>query len=87
MLEAAASSKPIIYGPSVFNFEEVSKMLLESNSAVQVNNADELLQSVSDLLSDNEKREKLGINAKACFESHRGTVTRLMNLIKPYIKT
>ena len=87
MLEAAASSKPIIYGPSVFNFEEVSKMLLESNSAVQVNNADELLQSVSDLLSDNEKREKLGLNAKACFESHRGAVTRLMNLIKPYIKT
>ncbi len=87
MLEAAASSKPIIYGPSVFNFEEVSKMLLESNSAVQVNNADELLQSVSDLLSDDEKREKLGINAKACFESHRGAATRLMNLIKPYIKT
>ena len=87
MLEAAASSKPIIYGPSVFNFEEVSKMLLESNSALQVNNADELLQSVSDLLSDDEKREKLGLNAKACFESHRGTVTRLMNLIKPYIKT
>ena len=87
MLEAAASSKPIVYGPSVFNFEEVSKMLLESNSALQVNNADELLQSVSDLLSDNEKREKLGLNAKACFESHRGAVTRLMNLIKPYIKT
>jgi len=87
MLEAAASSKPIIYGPSVFNFEEVSKMLLESNSALQVNNADELLQSVSDLLSDDEKREKLGLNAKACFESHRGAVTRLMNLIKPYIKT
>ena len=87
MLEAAASSKPIIYGPSVFNFEEVSKILLESNSALQVNNADELLQSVSDLLSDNEKREKLGLNAKACFESHRGAVTRLMNLIKPYIKT
>ena len=86
MLEAAASSKPIIYGPSVFNFEEVSKMLLESNSALQVNNADELMQTISDLLSDNEKREKLGLNAKACFESHRGAVTRLMNLIKPYIK-
>ena len=87
MLEAAASSKPIIYGPSVFNFEEVSKMLLESNSALQVNNADELMQTISDLLLDNEKREKLGLNAKACFESHRGAVTRLMNLIKPYIKT
>ena len=87
MLEAAASSKPIIYGPSVFNFEEVSKKLLESNSALQVNNADELMQTISDLLSDNEKREKLGLNAKACFESHRGAVTRLMNLIKPYIKT
>ena len=87
MLEAAASSKPIIYGPSVFNFEEVSKMLLESNSALQVNNADELMRTISELLSDKEKREKLGLNAKACFESHHGAVTRLMNLIKPYIKT
>lgn len=87
MLEAAASSKPIIYGPSVFNFEEVSKILIESNSALQVNNADELMQTISDLLSDNEKREKLGLNAKACFESHRGAVNRTMKLIKLHIKS
>ena len=87
MLEAAASSKPIIYGPSVFNFEEVSKILIESNSALQVNNADELMQTISDLLSDNEKREKLGLNAKECFESHRGAVNRTMKLIKLHIKS
>ena len=29
MLEAASLSKPIIFGPSVFNFEEISKQLLE----------------------------------------------------------
>ena len=87
MLEAAASSKPIIYGPSVFNFEEVSKILIESNSALQVNNVDELMQAISDLLSDNEKREKLGLNAKACFESHRGAVNRTMKLIKLHIKS
>ena len=87
MLEAAASSKPIIYGPSVFNFEEVSKILIESSSALQVNNADELIQTIADLLSDNEKREKLGVNAKACFESHHGAVTRTMKLIKLHIKS
>ena len=39
MLEAASLSKPIIFGPSVFNFEEISKKLLSSDAAIQVTNA------------------------------------------------
>ena len=87
MLEAAASSKPIIYGPSIFNFEEVSRILLESKSALQVSNSDELMQTISDLLLDDTKRENLGLNAKACLVRHRGALENTMKLIKPYIKS
>ena len=85
MLEAASLSKPIIFGPSVHNFEEISKTLLENDSAIQVRDADELMKTISELLLDIQKRKKLGLNAKATFEKHRGAVDRLLKLITPNI--
>jgi 3-deoxy-D-manno-octulosonic-acid transferase len=85
MLEAASLSKPIIFGPSVHNFEEISKTLLENDSAIQVRDADELMKTISELLLDIQKRKKLGLNAKATFEKHRGAVDRLLKLIMPNI--
>ena len=85
MLEAASLSKPIIFGPSVHNFEEIAKTLLENDSAIQVRDADELMKTISELLLDIQKRKKLGLNAKATFEKHRGAVDRLLKLIMPNI--
>jgi len=86
MLEPASLSKPIIFGPSVYNFEEITKTLLENDSAIQVRDADELMQTISELLLDISKRKKLGSNAKTIFEKNRGAVDRLMKLIIPNIR-
>ena len=86
MLEAASLSKPIIFGPSVFNFEEISKKLLDDGSAIQVSSAEELMQTISDLLLDNEKRELIGQSAKSTFENNRGAVAKVFEAIAPYIK-
>ena len=85
MLEPASLSKPIIFGPSVHNFEEIAKTLLENDSAIQVRDADELMQTISELLLDISRRNKLGSNAKTIFEKNRGAVDRLMKLIIPNI--
>ena len=85
MLEAASVSKPIIFGPSVHNFEEIAKTFLENDSAIQVRDSDELMQTISELLLDLRRRLKLGRNAKATFEKHRGAVDRLIKLIIPNI--
>ena len=86
MLEPASLSKPIIFGPSVHNFEEIAKTLLENDSAIQVRDADELMQTISELLLDISRRNKLGSNAKTIFEKNRGAVNRLMKLIIPNIR-
>ena len=86
MLEAASLSKPIIFGPSVFNFEEISKRLLDDGSAIQVGSAEELMQTISELLLDNEKRKLIGQNAKITFENNRGAVTRVFEAIAPHIE-
>jgi len=85
MLEAAAASKPILFGPSMFNFEEIAQLFLEKDAAIQVSNADDLMKTISNLLLDDTEREKLGENAKNLFEKNRGSVGRLMKLIIPHI--
>ena len=85
MLEAAAASKPILFGPSVFNFEKIAQLFLEKDAAIQVGDADDLMKTISSLLLDDTKRQKLGENAKNSFEKNRGAVDRLMKLIIPNI--
>jgi len=86
MLEAAVSSKPILFGPSVFNFEQIAQLLVEKDAAIQVGDADDLMKTISNLLLDDTEREKLGGNAKNLFEKNRGAVDRLMKLIIPNIR-
>ncbi|ALE01657.1 3-deoxy-D-manno-octulosonic acid transferase [Candidatus Pseudothioglobus singularis] len=86
MLEAASLSKPIIFGPSVFNFEEISKKLLMSDAAIQVANADELMSTISELLKSDQRREQLGVNAKKTFDQNRGAVNKILEVITPLIK-
>ena len=86
MLEAASLSKPIIFGPSVFNFEEISKRLLDDGSAIQVGSAEELMQTISELLLDNEKRKLIGQSAKTTFENNRGAVAKVFEAIAPHIE-
>ena len=47
MLEAAAASKPILFGPSVFNFEKIAQLFLEKDAAIQVGDADDLMKTIS----------------------------------------
>ena len=87
MLEAASASKPIIFGPSVYNFEEVAKSLLKRNAAIQVGNSDELMQTISELLLDKKRQLILGKNAKSTYEKNQGSINKVIELITPVIES
>ena len=82
MLEPAALSKPILFGPNVFNFAEISTDLLEQNGAIQIANADDLFKSISALLADTKAAKTLGKNANQYFESKQGAVDRLIKQVQ-----
>ena len=86
MLEAASLSKPIIFGPSTYNFEEVSKQLLDNDASIQVANADELMRTISELLTNDLRRQELGANARKTFNNNQGAVYKTLDLIRPLIK-
>ncbi|HIL03603.1 MAG TPA: 3-deoxy-D-manno-octulosonic acid transferase [Candidatus Thioglobus autotrophicus] len=81
MLEPAALSKPIIFGPTVFNFAEISSELLNNQGAIQVQNSDQLLTEIIQLLTDQKKSDQLGKNANQYFKSKQGAVNNLTNQI------
>ncbi|WPE15993.1 lipid IV(A) 3-deoxy-D-manno-octulosonic acid transferase [Candidatus Thioglobus autotrophicus] len=85
MLEPAALSKPIIFGPSVFNFAEISSDLLNNQGAIQVQNADELLTQIIHLLGTPEQLNELGSNAKQYFDSQQGAVKKIAKLVESII--
>jgi 3-deoxy-D-manno-octulosonic-acid transferase len=81
MLEPASIAKPIIFGPNVFNFAEISSDLLSQQGAIQVQNSDELFEKIITLMNDKEQRKTLGDKAKQYFNSQQGTVEKLSKLI------
>ncbi len=85
MLEPAALSKPILFGPNVFNFAEISTDLLAQQGAIQVKNTTELFTQIITLLNDEQAAKNLGANAKKYFETRQGAVDNLMQKIALFI--
>jgi 3-deoxy-D-manno-octulosonic-acid transferase len=80
-IEAAVLSKPVIFGPHMFNFKQVAKLFLDNQAAVCVKNKEELQASVDKLLSDNKIRSELVENADKIIKQNKGSVIRIMKLI------
>jgi 3-deoxy-D-manno-octulosonic-acid transferase len=82
MLEPAALGVPIVFGPHVFNFAEISQLLLTAGGALQVSNATELADTVARLLRDDLLRRDVGAKARRVVEDNRGALDRLIGWIE-----
>jgi len=82
MLEPAILSKPIIFGPNVFNFAEISSTLISSKGAIQIKNADELFEVIIRLTENKNERQELGHNAYKFFSQQQGATKRISQQIK-----
>lgn len=87
ILEPAVFGKPIIFGPYMQNFAEISSTFLEHGAAVQIRAARDLEPLLLELLGDPVRRASLGAAARALVEANRGarekTMARLAELFDP----
>ena len=81
VLEPAALAKPVLVGPHTFNFEEITLTLIRGGGASRVMRNEQLCTEVIGLLQDHPKREQMGKQARVVFDSERGAVRRVMELI------
>lgn len=86
MLEAAALGKPIITGPELFNFAEISEKLLTANAMLKVHNSTELARDVLHLFENEAYRRTTGQHALQVVEENRGALQKQVDVIKNALK-
>ncbi len=85
-LEPACFAKPIMFGPHMDDFDEISKDLLDASGAVKVCNEDEIYTRLKSWLADRSLMEETGARAKTFVNRHRGVTARHIELIRSILK-
>ena len=81
ILEPAIHGKPIVFGPYMHNFKEITEAFLASGAAIQVRSDRELEDTVATLMNDPVKRARLGAAARALVDASRGAKDKTLIVI------
>ncbi|MEA2084004.1 MAG: 3-deoxy-D-manno-octulosonic acid transferase [Thermodesulfobacteriota bacterium] len=81
-LEPACFAKPVMFGPHMDDFDEISKDLLDAGGAVRVCNEDEIYTHLQSWLADRSLMEETGVRAETFVNRHRGVTARHIELIR-----
>lgn len=81
-LEPAAFAKPILFGPDMSDFPEISRMLLGAGGAMEVKNIEHIYNVVKEILTDSVKSREMGLKAFEVFQANQGAVEKTVSVIK-----
>jgi 3-deoxy-D-manno-octulosonic-acid transferase len=76
-IEPAAAGKPVLFGPDMSDFPEVSRLLLEKGGAIRVQNTGDLIEQCGRLLADPSLAATVGMRARAVVEEHQGASRKI----------
>lgn len=81
MLEPGALGKPILTGPHLFNFAEISEMFVAAKAMNIVTNAEELGAELIRLAQDSAARADMGQRSLQVMADNRGALAKQMEII------
>jgi 3-deoxy-D-manno-octulosonic-acid transferase len=79
ILEPAALSKAIVFGPHMENFTDEAELFLANDAALQVSTDQELAECLKKLLASPDRRTALGIHAKELLFKHQGVAQHYLD--------
>ncbi|MBW1895238.1 MAG: hypothetical protein JRI91_16340, partial [Deltaproteobacteria bacterium] len=79
--EPAAFGKPVLFGPYMDDFVEISTDLLDKKAAITCHDEDELFENLKALLINANLRDRMGEKAQSLVLQHRGVTKRHMEII------
>lgn len=85
-IEPAYFSRPVIFGPHMFNFSHIASVLLKEKAAMQVRDEESLKAAVISLIKDPKKARAMGVFAKKAVEENKGVSSRNLDLIKNFMR-
>ncbi|HYR91704.1 MAG TPA: 3-deoxy-D-manno-octulosonic acid transferase [Terriglobia bacterium] len=83
VLEPARYRKPIVFGPHMENFRDITRLFLEAKAAIQIQDAAELAPAIRSLLADRDHSAELGRRARAIVEQNTGATDRVLEFLQP----
>ena len=86
LLEPASVGVPVMFGPHMNNFREITALVLEAEAGIQVQDGGELWPVVGGLLDDADRRSLLGRNGLRLMERLGGSTARHMDVIDRVLK-
>ena len=92
ILEPALHAKPIVVGPHMENFREISREFLRRDALLQLRVAErhtltaELQGAFASLLSDKNYADKLGSNARRAIDENRGATARTVEIVAEHLR-
>lgn len=85
VLEPAVFAKPVIFGPHMDNFEEISRILLAGKAAFQVSDTQDFFEKALRLLQDDALREQTGQNAFNVITENSGAIKKSMAAMERFL--
>jgi len=84
-LEPAALGKPIIMGPSCYNFSDISDKLIGAGGLKTVSDSSQLSDLITHLLNEPAQLATMGNNALQVVKNNQGTLGRLMSWVSTHL--
>ena len=84
-LEATRTGSPVIFGPHMDDFSEISQDLLDCGAALRVRNNSELFENLAMLMRSDAKRQEMGKRALRFSSGHDHVITDHLELIDRYL--
>jgi 3-deoxy-D-manno-octulosonic-acid transferase len=82
LLEPVSLKKPVIFGPYMFNFREISELFLANKAVLMVDNSKELTEKIKEILSNNLLAKGMVERAYELMIKNRGATSRNIQIIK-----
>jgi 3-deoxy-D-manno-octulosonic-acid transferase len=82
LIEACVVGKPVLIGPSTYNFAEAVELAMRAGAAIQVADSAALAGEAGRLLGDPGAAQRMSQAALAFANAHRGATTRVLDLIQ-----
>ena len=86
VLEPAAHAKPIIVGPNMQNFKDSYSLLSKVGACKMINNTTELANEMLDIISNDERRAKMGAASLQVIKENRGADIRSIHYLKELLE-
>lgn len=82
MLEASGMGLPVLSGPHLFNFKEISDQLCAAGAMTVVDDSADLSRKLKRLLADDEQRSAMGRAGVAVVDENRGALQKQLEICR-----